>query len=96
MRIEEEVFQRRKILPAALGPFGFIQDGEIWRYEESFLGGDFRAELMVGPDGKLTGRAVDLSTEEEYLPVQIASRTGAFVSQVREAYRTVLEHVAAD
>ena len=95
MRIEEEVFQRRKIRSEALGPFGFTRDGECWRYEEIFMGGDFRVELTVGPDGKLSGRVVELSTEEEYLPVQIASRTGAFVSQVREAYRAVLERVAA-
>ena len=94
MRIEEEVFQKRKIRPEALGPFGFIRDGASLRYEEVFMDGDFRAELTVGPDGKLKGRVVELSTEEEYLPVQIASRTGAFVSQVREAYRAVLERAA--
>ena len=91
---ERDVFMGRTLRPEAAAAFGFAPEGDGWRYEEDFMDGDFRAELRVAADGTVTGRVIDLSTGEEYLPIRAKAHTGPFVGRVREAYGAVLRRAA--
>ena len=95
MRIEEKIFQRKTPNYNALAPFGFLREGDVWRYREDFMGGDFYAEITVDGSGRVSGLVYDVMAGEEYLPVHVESRVGAFVGEVREAYAAILEKAAA-
>lgn len=91
---EQNVFMGRTLRPETLPGFGFVPEGGGWRYEENFMDGDFRAQIHVAADGAVTGRVIDLSTGEEYLPIRAKAHTGPFVGRVREAYGAILRRVA--
>ena len=91
---EQNVFMGRTLRPETLAGFGFVPAGGGWRYEEDFMGGDFRAEVLIAADGAVTGRVTDLSAGEEYLPIRAKAHTGPFVGLVREAYAAVLRRIA--
>ena len=94
MSLEQEIFSRRTLKPETLEPFGFVREGRVWRYQELFLDGDFRAEVSVADNGQVLGRVFDVADDEEYLPVHVDSYTGAFVGSVREGYTAVLQRIA--
>ena len=58
------------------------------------MDGDFRADITVSPDGAVAGRVIDTAAEEEYLPLRMEARAGAFVGLVREAYTEFLQRIA--
>ncbi|MBQ6067523.1 MAG: MmcQ/YjbR family DNA-binding protein [Clostridia bacterium] len=91
---EEDIFTRRTLRPETLAGFGFTPEGDGWRYEESIMDGDFRAEVFVTPQGTVEGRVIDLAAGEEYLPIRAKAHTGPFVGLVREAYGAVLRRIA--
>lgn len=95
MRIEEKIFQRKTPNFDALAPFGFLHDGDMWRYREDFMGGDFYAEVAIDGGGHVSGLVYDVIAGEEYLAVHIESRVGAFVGEVRTAYTEILEKIAS-
>ena len=95
MSIEQEIFQRRTLMPETLAPFGFVKNGRVWEYSEPILNGDFRADVKIAENGQVLGSVFDMIDGEEYLPVHVDSYTGAFVGEVREAYTAVLQRIAA-
>ena len=91
--ITKEVFSRSRPDFHKLQSAGFREEDGVFRCAEVLPGEQFRAELEVAEDGKVTGCVIDLDTGEEYLPIRIEGQTGGFVGQVREDYRTFLEYV---
>ena len=91
---EQNVFMGRTLRPETLAGFGFVPEDGGWRYEEDFMDGDFRAEVLIAADGAVTGRVIDLSAGEEYLPIRAKAHTGPFVGQVREEYGAILRRIA--
>ena len=75
MSIEDEVFRRYHFEPMRGEAYGFLRQGETWRYEQTFLSGAFRAVLTVAA-GQVTGRVIDTMTEEEYLPLRQNTTAG--------------------
>lgn len=94
MKIEDEIFARKKVLMEKLEVFGFTKTNDLWTYSVDFLDGDFRAEINVSPDGTVDGKVIDLAAGEEYLPVRYEDRIGAFVGTVRLAYADILTKIA--
>lgn len=94
MSIEKDIFERKKIKYEKLVPFGFVKDGEIYRYSEAFMNGDFSAEIEITKDGTVRGSVVDLSLDEEYLPLRVESAVGAYVGAVRQEYSGILKKIA--
>ena len=91
MRLEEEVLQKYKPIPQRLIAYGFekAENGD-YILKQPILNGLFQAEIRVTPEGKTAGRIMDLEAGEEYINYRVESNTGTFVSEVREAYRSVL------
>lgn len=95
MKIEETVFERKKIIPERALGFGFTRRGDGLFYCRPFLSGDFRAEILVAPDGSVSGSVIDVMNDEEYAPLRAEGMRGAYVSGVRAAYTAILEEIAA-
>ena len=91
--ITKEVFGRSRPDFNKLQSAGFREEGGVFYCAEALPGDQFRAELEVAEDGKVTGRVIDLDTGEEYLPIRIEGQAGGFVGQVREDYRMFLERI---
>ena len=95
MSIEQEIFRCRTVRPGALAPFGFERDDDGYRYAEAIMGGEFLAVVRIDGGGRVHGAVVAADSGEEYLPMRVDSSTGAFVGEVREQYRRILERIAA-
>lgn len=95
--IEEEVFTTMRWDDKRMETFGFrtCKNGNR-TVSVPFMNGDFRADVAVREDGTVTGTVWDVASDEEYLPVHIPARAGAFVGAVRLAYRGVLEEIATN
>lgn len=94
MQIEQEIFRQMKPDPDALRAYGFRTSAEGHNYSETFLEGQFRADIRITEEGMVHGQVIDLESGEEYAAVHMRSRRGAYVAQVRAAYETVLQNIA--
>ena len=94
MKIEETVFERKKIVPDKALAFGFVRRGDGLFYARDFLAGDFHAEIRVAPDGSVSGSVIDVMNDEEYAPLRAEGMRGAYVSGVRAAYTAILGEIA--
>ncbi len=94
MRLEEEVLQKYQPIPQRLVAYGFekAENGDFV-LKQPILNGLFQAEIRVNKEGKTAGRIMDLDAGEEYINYRVDSNTGSFVTEVREAYRSVLLQV---
>ena len=93
MSIESEYFKRRRPDWQKLEAFGFKKAKGLFHYEALLDGGDFRGELFVTERGEVSGRVIDLDTDEEYLPIRLADQVGEFVGTVREKYLEFLMRI---
>ena len=92
--MEDRVFERKKIVPTRARSFGFVPDGDGLLFSRDFHSGEFRAEVRVSPDGKITGRVIDKMNDEDYAPLRAEGMRGAYVSGVRAAYEAILNEIA--
>lgn len=58
-----------------------------------FFDHQFMAHLIITDKGKVTGKVIDLNSNEPYLPLR-ASHLGPYASQVKEAYQDLLKTIA--
>ena len=89
----EQLFQKAHVNFERLLPFGFRPVEHGYDYSQLILDGDFRVDVSVSQQGKVTSRVFDLMTESEYANVHISTQHGEFVNKVREAYLSVLQSI---
>ena len=94
MRIEEKVFQRKRIIFDKLIPYGFQKISDVYRYETVFHNNEFQAILTISPQGKAEGSVIDCMNDEEYLQLRMENFNGAYVNGIRSAYEDVLRDIA--
>ena len=94
MTVEQKVFRRRRFITKRLVEYGFINMGSCYSLSETFLDGDFTAEIRVYENGAVHGRVIDNMMDEEYIPLRMPNYMGAFVGSVREAYESLLLDIA--
>lgn len=90
MDIIKEVFKkcipnRRKLLA-----YGFNGD-ETLIYQKEFLDG-FKAIIKIKEE-KIEAKVIELDLDEEYTALNVSTQTGSFVTQVRNAYISLLEDI---
>ena len=91
--IESDFFKRSRPDFRRLEAFGFRNHNGAYEYSEVLPDGQFRAELRVTEDGAVTGKVIDLETNEEYLPIRLKDPHGSFSATVREMYLAFLAKV---
>ena len=88
--IETEVFDKYKCLFNNLLDYGFQLDNDVYVITKTFLNNDFKAIISISKQGKVTGKVIELAFNEEYTNLRLETLNGAFVNEVREAYRELL------
>lgn len=89
IRIEDEIFLKKKFDFEKLKEFGFCFENNTYIYSEDFMDGDFKAVIEISD--VLKGKAIDNFSNEEYMPLRIESFDGDFVCSVRKAYKDILK-----
>ncbi|MCR5440218.1 MAG: MmcQ/YjbR family DNA-binding protein [Selenomonas sp.] len=84
-----------KLLADKLEPFGFRRDGDGYFYAEDLLAGAFRLHVKVSRDGVVSTLLLDTESEEPYVLHLVEDAQGAFVGEVRAAYRAILDCIGA-
>ena len=91
--MEEEIFKRRVVNFKKLINYGFKKEHDVYRYSKIFMS-DFRIDITVSMDGLVTGKLLELNTNEEYNNFRIEKQTGKFVNHIREEYKSFLQELA--
>lgn len=89
-----DYFNKRKVLPEKLAPFGFTADGDGYVYTQRIAGGQFAMEVRVTQAGKVLTEVTDTVTGEAYV-LHLVGAQGGFVGKVREDYEAVLAKIDA-
>lgn len=91
---EKQIFSKKRVKFDALVDYGFVYENGAYVYNETFMDGDFRAEVRIDGDGNVDGSVFDAFDGEEYLPIKVKNSVGAFVGEVRKAYADILQRIA--
>lgn len=93
MDTENKIFER--CLPDfdKLKNYGFIKCGGCWKFEKLFKDNAFRAAITITKDKKVSGTVYDTENDDEFLPLKVENGQGAFVGEIREDYKKILEDI---
>lgn len=91
--IEEEVFGRREIDLDEMERFGFSKEKGDYIFRRTLPCG-MRAEVRVSASKDVQGRVFDEDIGEEYVLFRQEGAEGAFVTAVKNEYRSLLEEIA--
>ncbi len=93
MHIEEDLFKKYHINYKKLEPFGFKKTNNNYSYSEFFLNNTFRVNITIDTHEIISGKVIDLETNEEYINFRVFSQNGEFVNKVREEYKNILINI---
>lgn len=89
MRIEEEILGGYLLKEETLVDNGFSFDNGRYYKKYPIFNGDFYAEISFF-NGKIKGRMIDASFDDEYALFNNENSTGEFVGRLREEYQKIL------
>lgn len=95
LKIEEEIFKKKKFIFSKMEEFGFYKEKEHYIYETDFMDRDFRLRLMVALDGKISVEVIDKINNEVYTQLHSENFHGSYVNSVRASYKQVLKAIGA-
>lgn len=90
MSIENEIFNRTRIVPELLIQYGFRRDKNRFILEQDFMNDKFRTIIIVDEMGTVYGTVYDHATGEEFLPLRIAEMNKGFVGHIKNEYEQIL------
>ena len=93
MSIESEVFKTFSPDFKKLKKYGFNLIKKEYIFEKVFMDETFKAKINISESGEITGTVLDLENDDEFLPLRVESNEGAFVGEVREAYKAILTDI---
>ena len=92
MNIEKDLFKRSIVCFSKLIDYGFIKSKSIYIYEKEFLNNSFKAIILINKNGIITGKVIDLDSNEEYVGFRMTT-IGEFSSKVKEEYLKILRDI---
>ena len=93
MSLESDLFERLRPSEDKLTDYGFRKTEAGFQYEKEFMDGAFLASVLV-KNGAVSGKVIDLFSNEEYVPVHLTIQTGSYAAGVRKEYLKILEDIA--
>lgn len=93
LKIEEEIFQRKRFVLSKMEDFGFRKNKDQYFYEADFVNGDFHLLLSVSLKGEVSSKVIDKMNNEEYTQISSENFNGAYVNSVRKSYRELLNSI---
>lgn len=94
MQLEEKIFRRMQPDFSRMLENGFAKGPEGYTFSSTFGEGKYRAELLVSPAGKVSGRVLDLENGGDFLPLRVMALKNEPVQKVRDEYAAVLLNIA--
>ena len=94
--MERIVFENKKVVPEKLLACGFFAVQNGYEKEIALMDGQFLLRFTVDGAGGVTTELFDTASEEEYVLHLVEECGGAFVAQVRQAYRAELGKLSAN
>ena len=92
MNIIEDVFSRYQPVKSKLKAYGFHVAESRLCYEKNIMEDAFEAIVCVDREGNTSAKLIDRDLDEEYTNIY-SEQYGAYVSQVREAFLSLLEDI---
>ena len=89
MRIEDEILDGYLLKEESLIDYGFIFENGRYIKKYPIFNGDFYAEISFFK-GKIKGRMIDASFDDEYVLFNNENSVGEFVGRLREEYQKIL------
>lgn len=89
----DEIFKFMSADFSKLAKFGFVESGNVWKFETNILDGEFLLQVFVDKNGKVGTKVVDTSSGEEYVLHLLQSSQGQFVGQVRSEVEATLKQI---
>ena len=93
MRLEDKIFQRKRIILNDLIEYGFKHEDKYF-YQQDIMDEAFRVEVSVSDKGDVESKVIDKLNDEEYHQVYADNYDNAYVNMVREAYIDLLKDIA--
>lgn len=94
MKDIEAFFSNKKMNIEKLLSFGFISDGNGYKYNSTIFDGQFEIVVNISKDGKVKADVIDCLTGEVYVLVKVPQATGAYVGKIRTEYEKLLSTIA--
>lgn len=91
--IIESIFQRKKVCPSKLEPYGFCREGENFSFRHTLKESGFELEIQITPQGEILTQIVDPATGEPYTLHLTDRAAGGFVGSVRTEYEEILTNL---
>lgn len=95
MNIENDVFRKYSPDYIELVKYGFKENETGYCYSKLFKNNEFMAIVNISKNGIITGKVIDIESNDEFIPLRIDSQQGAFVGKIREEYRQILADIRA-
>ena len=90
--IEEELFLDATYDKKKLLDYGFQEKDNNFYYRANLYNNEFEVEIKVSKDGKVKGKMIELSTNEEFFNFRL-NTDGAFLNGLKEEYIKVLTEI---
>ena len=90
----EDIFKFKVAIPSKLEGYGFKKNGDVYRYSTFLLDNEFSLEVTF-KGAVFDTKLIEASSGEEYVLYK-TNASGAYVGQIREAIRLVLEDIASN
>ena len=91
--MSEEIFRHKKIILERLEPYGFKKSGNAYIYDTEISDDEFRLQITIEKDSLPVAKLTESATGEEYTLYK-TDAVGAYVGEIREAVRSVLQDIA--
>jgi len=93
MNIEQDIFKKSDILFEQLETYGFKHTGGCYIIEKIFMDGEFKAVIEVSKSGRVSGKVIDITNDEEYIPLRFEYAKSAYAGLVKAAYIDILNDI---
>lgn len=90
--LEDEIFLDASYDKKKLLEYGFQEEKDRFCYQTNLYHDEFRVEIEVFKDGKVTGKMIELFTGEEFFNFRL-NTDGAFLNSLKEEYVSLLEEI---
>ena len=87
-----DYFKNKKFDKNKLLKYGFVSDGNIFKYSSNIMGNDFILNVEILEDGKIFTKLFEVETQELYT-LHLTDVEGSFVGQVRDEYEKILKGI---
>ncbi len=92
MRSLNKYFENKSIDYEKLLKYGFILNGNNYVFEKNINNNCFKVIVEISKTNQ-TSKVLDLSTNDEYVLVDINNSTGEFVGKLKEEYENILNDI---